>query len=524
MKSSRLSARFIILILAFLFGLFFSAPSFFNMEKGSKVNLGLDLQGGLYMLLGVDTAEAVSAKIQSISSSISYFTTSNDILIDNLEYVKDFVTFELLDDTSKNELDEYLKGINGIEISVTDKLYSINLTQKEIQETKTSALLQSIETIRNRLDQFGLAEPTVMKQGDDKILVELPGIKTKEEEDRAMELIGKTALLKMMAVDEPRSHMAPSISQQEAQNFGDVLLEDVYNKDKKYLLRKIPILDGSKLTDARVGYDQNNRPVINFTLDSQGAKIFGDFSGKNVGKRLAVVLDNKVYSDPVINERIGGGSGQISGHFTLKEASDLAIALRSGSLSAKVTPLEKRSVGPSLGSDSIKKSVISLIGSFLLVALFMIFYYGYSGVISDIALVANLLIIIGVMAIFGATLTLPGMVGIVLTIGMAVDANVIIVERIKELLNEGKSVAQAIEKGYENAFRAILDSNVTTIIAAIALYAYGTGPIKGFALTLSVGILTSMLTAIVGTRGLYDLLAHRINKNTRIWFGFKGAK
>jgi len=264
--------------------------------------------------------------------------------------------------------------------------------------------------------------------------------------------------------------------------------------------------------------------VIHFTLNGEGASIFGDFSGKSVGKRMAVVLDGKVYSAPVIRERIGGGSGQISGNFQLQEAHDLAIALRSGSLAASVKLLEKRSVGPSLGMDSITASAAALIGGFLLVAAFMVYYYRISGLVSNVALVANLLIIIAVMALFGATLTLPGMVGIVLTVGMAVDANVIINERIKELLHEGKSLAYAIENGYKNAFSAILDANVTTLIAAVALYAYGTGPIKGFAVTLSIGILASMLTAIVGTHGLYDYLAPNMTrkKDVRYWFGLKG--
>lgn len=520
---SKVSIRLIILAIAFVFGLGFSLPSFLNTQKGAKVNLGLDLQGGLYLLLGVNVEEAVSAKIESISAGLNYFAQSNDILIDALEFDEHGVSFTLIDDTVKKDLDKYLQDLSGIEISQNNLDYQITLKESEIELVKSNAIAQSVETIRNRLDQFGLAEPSVSRQGTDKILVELPGVKTQEEEQRARDLIGKTAHLLMMAVDEEKDPLAQTMSNLDANSFGDVILEDVYNPAKKYVLKKIPILDGSKLVDARVGYDQNNRPIINFTLDSAGAKIFGDFSGKNVGKRLAVVLDKKVYSDPVINERIGGGSGQISGHFTPKEASDLAIALRSGSLSASVTLLEKRSVGPSLGMDSIKTSVYSLVASFLVVALFMIVYYGYSGLIANLALVANLLIIIAVMALFGATLTLPGMVGIVLTIGMAVDANVIILERIKELLYEKKSIQKVIEKGYENAFRAILDSNVTTIIAAIALYAYGTGPIKGFALTLSVGILTSMLTAIVGTRGMYELLGHKISyKNTRSWFGYKG--
>jgi preprotein translocase subunit SecD len=281
------------------------------------------------------------------------------------------------------------------------------------------------------------------------------------------------------------------------------------------------------LTDARVAFDKSNQPVINFTLNSEGAKIFGNFSGDNVGKRMAVVLDNVVYSAPVIRERIGGGSGQISGGFSVQEAHDVAIALRSGALLAPVELLEKRSVGPSLGADSIKASMIALISGFALVFFFMIFYYGYSGVISDVALVANLFLIIAIMAMFGATLTLPGMAGIVLTVGMAVDANVIINERIRELLREGVSVKMAIEKGYDNAMSAIIDANITTLIAAIVLYAYGTGPIKGFAITMSIGILASMLTAIIGTHGVYQYLMPRIqkSKNLKMWFGIeRGVK
>jgi preprotein translocase subunit SecD len=354
-------------------------------------------------------------------------------------------------------------------------------------------------------------------------LVELPGIKTPEEEQRARELIAKAAYLQLMAVDEKRADQSNTLSPDEAKEYGDLVLDDAKQEGVKYLVSEVPVLDGSMMTDARVAYDQSNQPIISFSLNSAGAKIFGKFSGENVGNRMAVVLDGKVYSAPVIRERIGGGQGQISGGFTVQEAHDVAIALRSGALLAPVTLEEKRSIGPSLGADSIRKSMMALGAGFLLVFIFMIVYYGYAGLIADMALMVNLFLIIAVMAMFGATLTLPGMAGIVLTVGMAVDANVIINERVRELLHEGKSIKQSIEKGYANAMTAIIDANITTLIAAVVLYVYGTGPIKGFALTISIGILASMLTAILGTHGVYDWLLGRIEKSQNLskWFGIK---
>jgi len=330
-----------------------------------------------------------------------------------------------------------------------------------------------------------------------------------------------------MAVDEDRAARVNTMTPQEAKKYGDIILEDVKNPAVKYLVRSIPILDGSMLTDAKSVYDRNGQPIITFELNGEGAKIFADFTQKAAPTRarLAIVLDNKVYSAPHVNERIGGGRGQISGGFTINEANDIAIALRSGALLAPVYVMEERSVGPSLGADSIKASSIALVSGFLLVFLFMIIYYGMAGAIADIALVANLFLIIAIMALFGATLTLPGMAGIVLTVGMAVDANVIINERIRELLREGKSIAKAIEDGYSNAFTAIWDANVTTLIASVLLFFYGTGPIKGFAVTMTIGILASMLTAILGTHGIYEMVLHKIKKDKlNFWFGIKGAK
>jgi len=514
--------RLIIFIVAMIFGVVMSIPSFLQTEKGAKINLGLDLQGGLHMLLGVKTDEAIKSKMKTIASSIKFSTDDSDIIIDDLKARDETISFELLDKDEVQYVDKMLTEISGLNVQKDGLKYSVTLTDLEKKVVKEYAIKQAIDTIRNRLDQFGLAEPTVAKQGKDKILVELPGIKTAEDEKRARELIAKPAYLQMMAVDEIRADQVYTLSESEASEYGDVILPDI-NKKEKHLLKEVPILDGSMLTDARVAFNQSNQPIINFSLNSAGAKIFGNFSGDNVGNRMAVVLDSIVYSAPVIRERIGGGSGQISGAFSMSEASDVAIALRSGALLAPVELLEKRSVGPSLGADSIKASMIALILGFALVFLFMIFYYGYAGLIADLALLVNLFIIIAVMAMFGATLTLPGMAGIVLTVGMAVDANVIINERIRELLHSGASIKTAIEKGYSNALTAILDANITTLIAAVVLYAYGTGAIKGFSLTISIGIIASMLTAILGTHGLYDFLYTRINKSKDLhkWFGIK---
>ena len=520
----KLNYRIVIFALAIVFGLAFSIPSLFQTQEGKKITLGLDLQGGLHMLLGVKTDEAVKSRIKSIAASIKHYTDKKEILIDNLSFNDSSVSFTLLDSDDVNTVKDYLKKIDGAVVMVNGDNVSLSLTKKEIQKTKKLAVDQAIEVIRNRLDQFGLTEPLVAKQGKDKILVELAGIKSAADEQRARALISRAAKLDLMAIDEDRNARVYTMSNADASEYGDIILPDVKNPKIKYLVHEIPILDGSMLTNANVGFNKNNRPLITFALNSEGADIFGDFTGKNVGKRLAIVLDGKVYSDPVINERIGGGHGQISGNYTVESAKDLAIALRSGALLAPIFLMEKRSVGPSLGADSIKSSMIALVGGFLLVIVFMIVYYRMAGVIANIALIANLLLIIAVMSLFGATLTLPGMAGIVLTVGMAVDANVIISERIRELIYEGVSMHKAIEEGYKNAMRAILDANITTLIASVVLYAYGTGAIKGFAITMSIGILASMLTAILGTHGIYDILEDKIakSKNNLLWFGIKG--
>ena len=515
----KLNYRLLIFILATIFGIVFTVPSF--LGKNPKVNLGLDLQGGMYLVLGVKTNEAIKNKIKTIASTIKYISDKNELFIDKMKYLNNGISFELIDKDDAPKMDEQLKKIPGIEIKKELKngsvIYTLSLSKDEIQKTKDDAIKQAIQTIRSRLDAFGLAEPSVTQQGKDKIVVELPGIKTEKEKRNIKKLISSAAHLELYLVDDEHKITNPT----KAVKYGDVMLPDKNNPKRLWLLKTPPVLDGSMITNATVGFTQKtNQPAIFFTLNSQGAEIFGDVTGKNVGKRLAIVVDNKVYSAPVIQERIGGGSGQITVGST-DEAHILAIALRSGSLPAPVILLEQRSVGASLGADSIKKSMIALISGFVIVVIFMAWYYGFSGIIADIALITNLFLIVAVMALFGATLTLPGMAGIVLTVGMSVDANVIINERIRELIREGKNIKHAIEGGYKNAMSAILDANITTLIAAIALFAYGTGTIKGFAVTMAIGILASMLTAILGTHGIWEYILAAGKKITPRHFGMK---
>jgi preprotein translocase subunit SecD len=524
----KLNYRVVIFLFALLFGIVFSIPSLVQSESGRKITLGLDLQGGLHMLLGVKTDEAIKSYTKSLLSTAKYELDKADIVIDNVQINKDKASFEVVDeDEVQNALKLLKERLKDVQITANKNVITIALTPELIKKVKQRAITQAVETIRNRLNQFGLAEPTVAKQGQDKILVEIPGVKTQEDIERLKKLISKQAHLVLMAVDEDRADRVNTMSEAEARKYGDVILPDEKNPQIKYLVKAIPILDGSMVTDAKAVYDKNGQPIITFTLNGEGARIFANFTQKAAPTRarLAIVIDNKVISAPHINERIGGGRGQISGGFTINEANDVAIALRSGALLAPVYVMSERSIGPSLGADSIKASMIALISGFVLVVIFMVIYYGMAGLIADIALIANLFLILAIMSLFGATLTLPGMAGIVLTVGMAVDANVIINERIRELLREGASIPKAIEQGYANAFTAIWDANVTTLIASTLLFFYGTGPIKGFAVTITIGILASMLTAILGTHGIWQMLLPKIKKDKlNFWFGIKGVK
>jgi len=524
-----LNYRVLLFAFALIFGIVFSIPSLTQSENGKKINLGLDLQGGLHLLLGVKSEVALESRMKSMAATVKYIFDDEDIIFDELRLVENEIRFEILDKDEVNKTKALIQEtFEGMVLSKNGLNFTLKMSEDEIERTKTNSIVQAVDTIRSRLNEFGLAEPTVAKQGIDNILVEIPGIKTQKDEQRIRKLIERSAHLQLMAVDEGRSARVMSMTEAEAASFGDIILPDI-SSPRKYLLRKIQVLDGSMLTDAKVGFDENNQPVINFTLNGQGAKIFGDFTeiAYPTHARMAIVLDNKVISAPGINERIGGGRVQVSGNFKLAEAHDLAIALRSGSLLAPVFVDEKRKVGPSLGADNIISGSIALVVGFILVVLFMFLYYGMAGAIANVALIGNLFLILAVMSLFGATLTLPGIAGIVLTVGMAVDANVIINERIRELLHTGKSISKSIEDGYNNAFTAIWDANVTTLIAAVVLYVYGTGPLKGFALTMSIGILASMLTAIVGTHGIYQMVLPKIKKEKlKFWFGInkEGSK
>jgi preprotein translocase subunit SecD len=380
------------------------------------------------------------------------------------------------------------------------------MNPKEAKAIEESAVRQGLETIRNRVDQFGVAEPVIVPQGDKEILVQLPGIK---DPQRAIELIGRTALLEFKLVDEENSleealkgNLPPG---------SEILYQKVAEKDtgvvtrRPYLLKKRAIMTGDVLTDARMRIKSDfNEPYVSLDFDSRGARLFDQITAENVKKRLAIVLDNNVYSAPVIQERISGGKAQISGSFTPEEATDLAIVLRAGALPAPVKIIQNVTVGPSLGQDSIDKGIrAGIIGSILVVA-FMIAYYGLSGLLADWALLLNLVYLMGAMAAMRATLTLPGIAGVILAIGMAVDSNVLMFERMREELRMGKMVRAAVDSGYEKALFTIIDSHVTTLITAVVLFQFGTGPIKGFAVTLSLGVVINLFSSLIGTKVIFD--------------------
>jgi preprotein translocase subunit SecD len=370
-------------------------------------------------------------------------------------------------------------------------------TSKVQPQDASDAVERALEIIRNRVDEFGVAEPSIQRQGKRRIIVQLPGIK---EPERAINLIGKTAMLEFKLVDEDGD--LEKALEGEVPDGSEILYD---REGNPYLLKKEVLLTGASLRDARVSFGEFGEPEVAFELNQEGAKKFEQITSQHIGERLAIILDGRVQSAPTIQTRISD-RGRITGRFSLEEAKDLAIVLRAGALPAPIKIVENRIVGPSLGEDSIRKGVIAAIIGAALVIGFMIAYYKISGVIADLAFLFNFIIIMGALAFLDATLTLPGIAGIILTIGMSVDANVIVFERIKEELRIGKTIRRAIEGGYKNAFRTILDANLTTLITAAVLFYFGTGPIKGFAVTLSIGILASLFTSLFVSRIMFELL------------------
>jgi preprotein translocase subunit SecD len=491
-----------------------------------KINLGLDLQGGMHLVLEVDSEKAVESTVERISQEIRQQLKQKrlrNVAVDRIEGTRISVQVKSEEniDKFKDLLDDDFRDLRKISekmINGTDTIV-LGLTDADRDQIKKLAVEQALETIRNRIDQFGVAEPDIRRQGENRILIQLPGIK---DTQRAMDLIGKTALLEFKLVDDTSSLDA-------ALN-GDIPpgREILYRVEENpetqrttrtpFLLRKRTLLDGSTLTDARVQIDsQFNEPYVSINFDKKGARIFERITAENVNKRLAIVLDNNVYSAPVIQEKIAGGQARITGRFTAEEARDLAIVLRAGALPAPVNVLEERTVGPSLGHDSIRKGLLSMCVGGLLVIIFMIIYYKTAGLIADLALALNIVLIGAGLAGFQATLTLPGIAGIILTIGMAVDANVIIFERIREELTLGRTPRAAVAAGYDRATLTILDANVTTLIAAAVLIQFGTGSVRGFAITLSLGVVASLFTSLILSRLIFDyLLMYRQTKTLSI--------
>ncbi len=485
------------------------------------VNLGLDLRGGAHLLVEVKVEDVyaermdalwpeVRAALRELRDEIGSFRRLREGGDELVIRLSDPAGAELALDAIRKlatPVSGGLLGVGGpdIEAEADGPIITVRLTEAARDAIDEATMRQSLEIIRRRIDAAGTREPTIQRQGRDRILIQVPGIGSAEE---LLSLIGTTAKLTFHLVD------SASADASTRPGPGKIKVPDANDPDRFYILERQALITGERLTDAQPGFDaQTGVPVVNFRFDTAGARRFGEATAANVGRPFAIVLDGKVITAPTIREPITGGAGQISGSFTVESAAELAILLRAGALPAEITVLEQRTVGPDLGADSILAGETAVIVAFAAVLIFMALSYGIFGLFADLALLFNVAMIIGVLSALGATLTLPGIAGIVLTIGMAVDANVLIFERIREELLGGKGPARAIELGYERAFSAIVDANVTTFIAAVILFAMGSGPVKGFAVTLGVGIITSVFTAVMVTRLFVS-----------IWFGARRPK
>ena len=523
-------SRVIIFSALALLSLLFLAPNFLGKKDSSgtvempgwwpsflpsdAIHLGLDLQGGSHLVLEVKLDKAVENHMERLKNELTNSFREKGISGVSVERVDATQLQIKAAAASVERVRSILKAdfanlseVKTPQTSAAGTDFYMTLNREETRALRDYIVDQSLETIRNRIDQFGVSEPIIQRQGINTILVQLPGI---QDPQRAKDIIGKTALLEFKLVDDnvnPEEAVKNGPQPGRQVLFGQVGKGAAGASPAKvpYVLEARTLMTGEYIQDAKVRPGQQLQgPYVELILNDQGARLFEQITAANVKRRMAIVLDNNVYSAPVIQERIGGGRASITGSFDIKEARDLSIVLRAGALPAPVEIVEERTVGPSLGRDSITQGLTSFAVGGALVVLFMIAYYKGAGLVADVALVFNVLFMAAILAGFQAVLTLPGIAGIVLTIGMAVDANVLINERIREEIRAGRSVRSAIEAGYQNALPAILDSNVTTFLSGVILFQFGTGPIKGFAVTLCVGILTTVVTAVYLTRVYYD--------------------
>jgi preprotein translocase subunit SecD len=509
--------------------LFKYMPGWWQKSMPNKgIVLGLDLQGGLHLVYEVQGDEAVQAATERYAFLIKE-------ALEKKELEADVTTSGLMIEVSPSSeaVEERItKSFSNLDTVSTGGQLVLKLSDDENIFIKENAAAQALETIRNRIDQFGVSEPTIVRQGENELVVQLPGVK---EPKRAIDLIGKTALLEFKLADDESAvafDLPPSVQpgdeeavlaefQDKIPPEDEILFlkrknpETGFETKSPILLKKKTLLTGDLLSEARVSIDtQYSEPYVSITFNKEGAKRFAEITGNHVNERLAIILDSTVYSAPVIREKIPGGSAQISGRFTMEEAKDLSIVLKAGALPAPLKMLQNVTVGPSLGRDSIEAGKIAGFIGTIGVVLFMLIYYRLSGLIADLALFLNVILLLGAMASLNATLTLPGIAGIILAIGIAVDSNVLMFERIREELRAGKPPRSAIDFGYDKAFSTIFDSHVTTIITALVLFQFGTGPIKGFAVTLLLGVSINLYTALVGTKSVFDLMTskYRIKK------------
>lgn len=472
----------------------------------SLVNLGLDLRGGAYLLAEVQVSDVYKTVMDGMWPEVrDTLAAERDVIgfVTREESPDDVLIVRISEASGAERALELVRGLaqpvvsltgggsTNIEVTANGPLLTIRLSEAERIATDDRTLQQSLEIVRRRIDAAGTREPSIVRQGEDRILIEVPGAKSAQE---LKDLIGTTAQLTFNPV------AGRTTDPNASPGVGNVLLPAADEPNIYYIIEKAAVVSGEDLVDAQPSFDQNGRPAVNFRFGPTGARKFGDYTAENIGSPFAIVLDNEVISAPTIQSHIPGGSGIITGNFTLEESTNLAVLLRAGALPAKLVFVEERTIGPQLGQDSIDAGKKAAIAGMIAVVVFMVLSYGWFGVMANIALAINVAMIFGALSFIGATLTLPGIAGIVLTIGMAVDANVLVFERIREELKTAKGPARAIELGYERAFSAIADSNITTFMTAAILWFIGTGPVKGFAVTLGLGILTSVFTALFVTR------------------------